>query len=47
MDATAQRRNRLVGDGDIRVSFEFFPPKTERMEEVLWSAVRRLEPPAP
>src|SRR6516164_271008 len=47
MDATAQRRNRLVGDGDIRVSFEFFPPKTERMEEVLWSAVRRLEPLQP
>jgi methylenetetrahydrofolate reductase (NADPH) len=47
MDATGQRRNRLVGDGDIRVSFEFFPPKTERMEEVLWSAVRRLEPLRP
>jgi methylenetetrahydrofolate reductase (NADPH) len=47
MDATAQRRNRLVGDGDIHVSFEFFPPKTERMEEALWSAVRRLEPLRP
>jgi methylenetetrahydrofolate reductase (NADPH) len=47
MDATGQRRNRLVGDGDIHVSFEFFPPKTERMEEVLWSAVRRLEPLRP
>src|ERR1700736_5870339 len=47
MNATAQRRNRLVGDGDIRVSFEFFPPKTEKMEEVLWSAVRRLEPLQP
>jgi methylenetetrahydrofolate reductase (NADPH) len=47
MDATQQRRNRLVGDGDIRVSFEFFPPKTARMEEALWSAVRRLEPLRP
>ena len=44
---TAERRNRLVGEGDIHVSFEFFPPKTEKMEEVLWSAVRRLEPLGP
>jgi methylenetetrahydrofolate reductase (NADPH) len=43
----AERRNRLVGEGDIHVSFEFFPPKTEKMEEVLWSAVRRLEPLGP
>jgi methylenetetrahydrofolate reductase (NADPH) len=37
----------LVGDGDINVSFEFFPPKTEKMEETLWSAIRRLEPLRP
>ena len=42
-----ERRSRLVGDGDIKVSFEFFPPKTERMEESLWTAIRRLEPLAP
>jgi methylenetetrahydrofolate reductase (NADPH) len=42
-----ERRSRLVGDGEITVSFEFFPPKTERMEEALWSAIRRLEPMAP
>lgn len=42
-----ERRSRLVGDGEIAVSFEFFPPKTERMEEALWSAIRRLEPMAP
>jgi len=47
MDAPKERRSRLVGDGDISVSFEFFPPKTEKMEEALWKAVRRLEPLKP
>jgi methylenetetrahydrofolate reductase (NADPH) len=42
-----ERRSRIVGNGDIVVSFEFFPPKTEKMEEALWSAVRRLEPLSP
>ncbi len=44
---SGERRSRLVGDGDISVSFEFFPPKTEKMEEALWSAIRRLEPLKP
>src|SRR4051794_27126918 len=30
--------------GDIGVSFEFFPPKTEKMEAVLWDTFRTLEP---
>ncbi|MFM9938849.1 MAG: methylenetetrahydrofolate reductase [NAD(P)H] [Hyphomicrobiaceae bacterium] len=42
-----QRGSRLVGAGDIEVSFEFFPPKTEKMEEALWTAIRRLEPLGP
>ena len=46
-DIGRERRSRLVGDGDINVSFEFFPPKTEKMEETLWSAIRRLEPLRP
>ena len=46
-DASHERRSRLLGAGDIAVSFEFFPPKTERMEEALWSAIRRLEPMRP
>ena len=37
MADTQERNSRLVGDGDINVSFEFFPPKTEKMEETLWS----------
>lgn len=27
----------------IDVSFEFFPPKTEKMEETLWQSIRKLE----
>jgi methylenetetrahydrofolate reductase (NADPH) len=42
-----ERRSRRVDSGDISVSFESFPPKTERMEETLWSAIRRLEPMRP
>ena len=30
--------------GDIEVSFEFFPPKTEKMSETLWESVKTLEP---
>jgi len=31
----------------IKLSFEFFPPKTEAAEESLWAAIKRLEPLAP
>jgi methylenetetrahydrofolate reductase (NADPH) len=31
----------------IRVSFEFFPPKTEEMEKTLWEAIARLAPLSP
>lgn len=27
---------------DVKVSFEFFPPKTAQMEETLWSCIQRL-----
>jgi len=33
--------------GDAEVSFEFFPPKNEKMESQLWEAVKTLEPLAP
>lgn len=29
---------------DLSVSFEFFPPKSEAMEDTLWSSINRLEP---
>ena len=28
---------------DVKVSFEFFPPKNEAMEERLWSSIKKLE----
>jgi methylenetetrahydrofolate reductase (NADPH) len=33
--------------GDIDVSFEFFPPKTEKMEQTLWESLKTLEPLQP
>ncbi|MBV8971666.1 MAG: methylenetetrahydrofolate reductase [Sphingomonadaceae bacterium] len=33
--------------GDIAVSFEFFPPRTEAMERTLWESVATLTPLAP
>ena len=44
---SAERRSRVLGRGDISVSFEFFPPKSAKMEETLWTAIRRLEPMRP
>ncbi|MGQ0533730.1 MAG: methylenetetrahydrofolate reductase [NAD(P)H] [Caulobacteraceae bacterium] len=37
----AQRRGRP------RVSFEFFPPKSDALEAQLWESIRKLEPLAP
>ena len=41
------KKSRQVSTGDIKVSFEFFPPKTAKMEETLWDAIRRLDPLQP
>jgi methylenetetrahydrofolate reductase (NADPH) len=32
---------------DLKVSFEFFPPKTEKMADTLWTSIKRLEPLQP
>ena len=42
--APSERKSRLLGDGEISVSFEFFPPKNDKMEEALWTSVNRLAP---
>ncbi|MEO8723451.1 MAG: methylenetetrahydrofolate reductase, partial [Sphingobium sp.] len=33
--------------GDAQVSFEFFPPKSEKMEQTLWDSIKTLAPLAP
>ncbi len=48
MDATPRlSRFMPAGHGRIGVSFEFFPPKDEGMEKILWESVERLKPLAP
>jgi len=36
-----------AGHRRIAVSFEFFPPKDEQMEQVLWESIERLAPLSP
>jgi methylenetetrahydrofolate reductase (NADPH) len=45
--ATAGRPLFADAAGDIAVSFEFFPPKTEKMEATLWESIKTLEPLGP
>jgi methylenetetrahydrofolate reductase (NADH) len=48
MSKPASRASRFLGGGGrISVSFEFFPPKSEEMEQTLWDAVGRLAPLMP
>src|SRR5690606_18219407 len=48
MENREKRQSRLLGTGsDLRVSFEFFPPKTPAMEEKLWQSIERLAPLQP
>jgi methylenetetrahydrofolate reductase (NADPH) len=48
---TSARASRRFVEADtgpgIRVSFEFFPPKTVEMERTLWEAIARLAPLQP
>lgn len=47
MNKISERRSRSVGAGEVDVSFEFFPPKNEKMEQALWASIRRLAPLQP
>ena len=46
MSPAVQRISRGAAPA-LRVSFEFFPPKTAEMETSLWEAIQRLAPLAP
>ena len=37
-------RSLAEGAGKLKVSFEFFPPKTPEMEDALWASIARLAP---
>ncbi len=45
--APSERKSRLLGSGEINVSFEFFPPKNDKMEDALWACIKRLAPLQP
>ncbi|ACK82744.1 MAG: methylenetetrahydrofolate reductase [NAD(P)H] [Methylobacteriaceae bacterium] len=47
MPNASQHRASRDGFRPIRVSIEFFPPKTEEMEKILWSSIERLAPLQP
>lgn len=48
MRETIDRASRNgVGTSGLKVSFEFFPPKTEAMEQTLWTSIERLAPLSP
>jgi methylenetetrahydrofolate reductase (NADPH) len=38
---------RVRAGNGLNVSFEFFPPKTEKMEQTLWASIERLKPLEP
>jgi len=41
------RPSRNLASDTLRVSFEFFPPKTEEVEPALWESIQRLAPLEP
>jgi methylenetetrahydrofolate reductase (NADH) len=43
----ALRPSRFIRSDRLSVSFEFFPPKDEAMEKILWESIERLAPLAP
>jgi methylenetetrahydrofolate reductase (NADPH) len=45
--AVGATMRELLASGRRSFSFEFFPPKTDEGERLLWDAIRRLEPLGP
>jgi methylenetetrahydrofolate reductase (NADPH) len=43
----ALRPSRFIRSDRLSVSFEFFPPKDEAMEKILWESIERLAPLTP
>ena len=41
------RPSRFIRSDRLSVSFEFFPPKDEAMEKILWGSIERLAPLSP
>ncbi len=47
MNYATNRPDGAAGRPDVKVSFEFFPPKNTQMERTLWDTIQRLEVFAP
>lgn len=48
MNHSVERSGRRSRSADkLKISFEFFPPKSEKMEQNLWESVQRLAPLQP
>ncbi|KND17634.1 methylenetetrahydrofolate reductase [NAD(P)H] [Pannonibacter sp. Q-1] len=45
--STDARRSHSSESAPVKVSFEFFPPKTDKMEATLWSTIQKLETLSP
>ncbi|WP_298818348.1 methylenetetrahydrofolate reductase [NAD(P)H] [uncultured Roseibium sp.] len=44
MNSVSNRRSHQAAPTPITASFEFFPPKSDKMAETLWNTVQRLAP---
>ncbi len=42
--SSSYKPSRYVSRSRLKVSFEFFPPKTDEMEATLWDSIERLAP---
>ena len=44
MTTATPNQAKPQGEEELNVSFEFFPPKTDKMAQTLWSSIARLAP---